>query len=85
VPKVEKSKLGRILVEAVILLSMHNQNDAAKILRDAAHAYKVDVDAISASVKQEFAAKEKGKAPKTAAPKTAAKQQPKAAKKSVAA
>lgn len=84
-PKAEESKLGRILVETAILLSVHNQTDAAKILRDAAHPYKVDVDAISASVKQEFAAKEKGKAAKTAIPKTAAKHQPRAVKKSVAA
>jgi hypothetical protein len=41
-PKAEESKLGRILVETSILLSMHNQTDAAKILRDAAHTYKVD-------------------------------------------
>ncbi|HEX5434582.1 MAG TPA: hypothetical protein VFY05_10120 [Candidatus Angelobacter sp.] len=41
--------------------------------------------AISGAVKQEAAAKEKGKVAKTTAPKTAAKQQPKAAKKSVAA
>ena len=83
-PKAEESKLGRILVETVILLSMHNQNDTAKVLREAAQTYKVDVDAISATVKQEFAAKEKGKAAKKAAPKLAAKQQPKAAKKSAA-
>jgi hypothetical protein len=43
-PKAEESKLGRILVETAILLSMHNQADTAKILRDAAHVYKVDVD-----------------------------------------
>jgi len=72
-PKAEESKLGRILVETAILLSMHNQNDAAKILRDAAHAYKVDVDATSATVKQEFAAKEKDKTTKKAAPKSASK------------
>ena len=70
-PKAEESKLGRILVETAILLSMHNQTDAAKILRDAAHAYKVDVDAISATVKQEFAAKEKAKTTKKPAPKSA--------------
>ncbi len=58
---------------------------AAKVLRDAARAYKVDVDAIYASVKQEFAAKEKGKASKKAAPKPTAKQLLKAAKNSVAA
>jgi len=65
-PKAEESKLGRILVETAILLSMHNHTDAAKVLRDAAHAYKVDVDAISATVKQEFAAKEKAKPSKPA-------------------
>jgi hypothetical protein len=60
-PKAEESKLGRILVETAILLSMHNQTDAAKILRDAAHAYRVDVDAISATVKQEFAARRRAR------------------------
>jgi len=72
-PKAEESKLGRILIETTILLSMHNQTDAAKNLRDAAHAYKVDVDAISSTVKQEFAAKEKGKTGMKAAPKSALK------------
>jgi len=71
--KAEESKLGRILVETVILLSMHNQTDAAQV-------YKVDVDAISATVKQEFAAKDKGKASKKATPKSA----PKPAKKAAA-
>jgi len=79
-PKAEESKLGRILVETVILLSMHNQTDTAKILRDAAQVYKVDVDAISASVRQEFAAKDKGKANKKATSKSA----PKPAKKAAA-
>jgi ParB family chromosome partitioning protein len=69
-PKAEESKLGRILVETVILLSMHNQTIAAKVLRDAAHAYKVDVDAISVIVKQEFAAKEKTKTAKKPTPKS---------------
>jgi len=78
-PKAEESKLGRILIETTILLSMHNQSDAAKILRDAAHAYKVDVDAISAKVKQEFAAKEKSKATKKSAPKSPSKPAKKAA------
>ena len=79
-PKAEESKLSRILVETAILLSMHNQTDAAKILRIAAHAYKVDVEAISATVKQEFAAKEKSKSGK----KTAPKPQPKPGKKAAA-
>jgi ParB family transcriptional regulator, chromosome partitioning protein len=72
-PKTEESKLGRILIETTILLSMHNQTDAARILRDAAHIYKVDVDAISATVKQDFAAKEKSKTVKKSALKSALK------------
>ena len=78
-PKAEESKLGRILVETIILLSMHNQTDATRTLRDAAHAYKVDLDAISATVKQEFAAKEKSKTVKKPAPKSASKPAKKAA------
>ncbi len=79
-PKAEESKLGRILVETVILLSMHNQTDAAKILRDAAQVYKVDVDAVSAQVRQEFVAKEKSKSIKKSAPKP----QPKPGRKAAA-
>jgi ParB family chromosome partitioning protein len=45
-------------------------------LRDATTVYKVDVDAISLKVKQEFAAKEKAKL----APKPAKATQPKARK-----
>ena len=78
-PKADESTLGRILMETVILLSMHNQADAAKILRDAAQVYKVDVEAISATVKQEFAAKERGKASKKAAPRSESKPAKKAA------
>ena len=48
-------------------------------LRDAAHAYKVDVDAISATVKQEFAAKENIKGNKKPASKPASKPTKKAA------
>jgi hypothetical protein len=49
------------------------------VLRDATHAYKVDVDAISATVKLEFAAKEKGKTSQKATPKSASKPAKKAA------
>ena len=65
-----------MLVEITILHAASRQN-AAQVLRDATAAYKVDVDAISLKVKQEFAAKEKAKmAPKPAAKTT----QPKAKK-----
>ena len=73
------------MVESVILLAMHNRSDTAKILRDAATAYKVDIEAISATVKQEFAAKEKAKSPQKAAFKPPAKAQSKPAKKTRAA
>lgn len=42
-------------------------------LRDAAYVYKVDVDAITATVKQEFAVKEKGKTSKKAPSKSTLK------------
>jgi len=52
-----------------------------RVLRDAAQLYEVDIEAITAKVKQEFAAKEKTKATQ----KGTAKPQTKAAKKSTAA
>jgi ParB family chromosome partitioning protein len=83
-PKADEGKLGRILVETTILLYMRDQADSTKILREAAQAYKVDVEDISAKVKQEFAAKEKSKTAKKTTPKTPAKPQTKAAKKTAA-
>jgi ParB family chromosome partitioning protein len=53
--RAEESALGGLLVEITILHAALRQN-AAQVLRDAATAYKVDVDAISLKVKQEFAA-----------------------------
>jgi len=55
------------------LLSMRPEADSAKVLRDAAQAYKVDIETITANVKQEFAAKEKGMSAKQAVSKLAAK------------
>jgi ParB family chromosome partitioning protein len=52
---------------------MHNQTDTAKVLRDAGMVYKVDSDAISATVKHEFAAKEQTKTARKATPKPQAK------------
>jgi ParB family chromosome partitioning protein len=48
-------------------------NDSGKLLKEAAEFYKVDVNAITAKVKQEFAAKDKAKATKKATPKPPAK------------
>ncbi len=57
--KADEGTLGRVLVESIILLSMRSAGDADRVLRESAQLYKVDVDAISAKVKQEFAAKPK--------------------------
>ena len=72
--RAEESALGRLLVEITILHTAMRQN-AAQTSRDAATAYKVDVDAITAKVKQEFAAKVKAKLIQKAPTKVAAKAQ----------
>ncbi|HEX4029209.1 MAG TPA: ParB/RepB/Spo0J family partition protein [Terracidiphilus sp.] len=56
----DEGTLSRLLVETAILLAASRTN-AATALRDAATAYKVDIDAITVRVKQEFTAKEKAK------------------------
>jgi ParB family chromosome partitioning protein len=73
VRKAEESVLGRLLVEIVILHSTHSTSDSSRVLKDTADFYKVDVDAITSKVKQEFAAKDKANAAKKAAPKPPAK------------
>jgi len=77
---VEESALGGLLVEITILHAATQQN-TVQVLRDAATVYKVDTDAITHKVKQEFAAKEKG----STAKKEAAKTPTKAVKKAKAA
>jgi ParB family chromosome partitioning protein len=82
--RAEESVLGSVLVELTILLTAaHRQT--TQVLKEAATAYKVDTDAIAAKVEQEFAAKDKAKAAKKAAPKPPVKQQAKSSKKSAAA
>jgi ParB family chromosome partitioning protein len=76
--RADEGSLGRIMVEAVILLAASRGN-SAQVLRDAATVYKVDTDAITAKVKQEFAAKEKAKEGKKTTPKSRAKASKKAA------
>jgi ParB family transcriptional regulator, chromosome partitioning protein len=58
--RADEGTLSRLLVETSILLAASRSNPAT-ILRDAASMYKVDTDAITLKVKQEFAAKEKAK------------------------
>jgi ParB family chromosome partitioning protein len=81
--RADESTLGRAVVEAVILLTASRGN-ASHVLHEAAEFYKVDVAAITAQVKQEFAAKEKAKAAKKAAPKPPAKAPAKTAKRAAA-
>jgi ParB family chromosome partitioning protein len=78
--KANESTLGRVLVAITVLQTAHSSNESAKALREAAEFYKVDVAAITAKVKEEFAAKEKAQATrkdagkaKPAQPRTAAK------------
>lgn len=58
--RADEGALSRLLVETTILLAASRTNPAT-VLRDAATAYKVDTDAITAKVRQEFNAKEKAK------------------------
>jgi ParB family chromosome partitioning protein len=81
--RTDESTLGRAVVEAVVLLTALRGN-AAHVLREAAEVYKVDVAAITATVKEEFAAKEKAKTAKKAAPKQPAKAPAKTAKRAAA-
>jgi len=75
VRKSDESTLGRLLIELAVLQTAHSPGESTKALREAAEFYKVDVAAIFAKVKQEFAAKDKAKAKPTrkAAPKPSAK------------
>jgi ParB family chromosome partitioning protein len=81
--RADESTLGRAVVESVVLL-MASRGNASHVLRDAAEFYKVDVAAITATVKQEFAAKEKARATKKVAPKPPAKATTKTAKRAAA-
>jgi ParB family chromosome partitioning protein len=61
--RAEESALGGLLVEITIVHAAMRQN-VTNVLREAAAAYKVDTDAITLKVRQEFAAKEKARVAK---------------------
>lgn len=82
--KAEEGALGRLMVELVILQSSASQTEAAKALREAASVYKVDIEAITAKVRQEFAAKDNPRTAKKAPAKPHAKAKTKAANKAAA-
>jgi ParB family chromosome partitioning protein len=80
--KADESTLGQLLIELAVLQAA-SSSDSTKALRDAADFYKVDIGAITARVKQEFATKDtKAKAAKGA---FARKPTTKGTRKSVAA
>jgi ParB family chromosome partitioning protein len=58
--RADEGTLCGLLVESSILLAASCSNPAV-VLKDTPTAYKVDIDAIGAKVKQEFAVKEKAK------------------------
>jgi len=68
--RAEESMLGRLAVELTIVFTASRGN-APAVLKEAAAVYKVDTDAIAATVRQEFAAKEKAKSVKKAPAKAA--------------
>ena len=72
VRRADEGILSRLVVEASILLAASRGNPTA-ILKEAAVTYKVDTDAITTKVRQEFAAKEKAKKAAQSAVKTATK------------
>jgi ParB family transcriptional regulator, chromosome partitioning protein len=73
VRKTDEGTIGKLIIEAVILLSAKSHSDGGKVLRAAAQAYGVDSDAVALRVKQEFAAKEKARKAAKPEPKPAAK------------
>ena len=59
--KTDEGKLGRLLIETAVLLSVRGGFTAEQALTVAAQTYKVDADAISRRVKHEFAMRDKTK------------------------
>ena len=84
VRKADEGTIGKLIVEAVILLSARTQADGGKMLRAAAQVYGVDTDAVALKVKQEFAAKEKARKAAKPEPKSPAKAEAKTVKKTAA-
>jgi ParB family transcriptional regulator, chromosome partitioning protein len=72
VRRADEGTLSRLFGEATILLAAARTNPAS-VLRDAAAIYKVDTDAITLKVRQEFAEKEKAKKASKPAPSAAVK------------
>ena len=61
--------LGRLVMEMAVLLRMNSGQDSNRVLAEAAKEYNLSVDTIGATVRKEFAAREKAKAEKKAVAK----------------
>jgi ParB family transcriptional regulator, chromosome partitioning protein len=72
VRRADEGTLSRLVVEVSILLAASRGNPTV-ILKEAAATYKVDTEAITTKVRQEFAAKEKAKKAAQPAAKNATK------------
>jgi ParB family chromosome partitioning protein len=83
--RISEGTLGRLIVEMTILLRVSSGQDSNRVLAEAAKEYNVNVESIAATVKKEFAEREKAKAVKKAVPKPLAKKQSKPAAKRAAA
>ncbi len=68
--RADEGTLSRSLIESGILLAASRGSSSA-ILKDAATVYRVDAEAITAKVRQEFAAEDKPKKAPQPAKKTA--------------
>jgi ParB family chromosome partitioning protein len=84
VRKADEGTLGKLVVEAVILLSARTQADGGKMLRVAAQVYGIDTDAVALKVKQEFTAKDKARKAAKPKPKSPAKPEARTVKKTAA-
>jgi ParB family chromosome partitioning protein len=71
--KAYEGTIGKLIFEAVILLSAGSRSDDGKVLRAAAQVYGVDADAVTLKVKQDFPAKEKARKATKTEPKPGAK------------
>jgi ParB family chromosome partitioning protein len=73
VRKADEGTLGKLIVEAVILLPARTPADGSKTLRTGAQVYGVDTEAIALKVNQEFAARDKARNVSKPEPKPVAK------------
>ena len=82
---IPEGTLGRLIVEMTILLRISSGQDSNRVLAEAAKEYNLNVETIAATVKKEFADREKTRAAKKTTAKPPAKKQSQPAGKRAAA